>query len=43
MESKANASTLMVDTLQVLRTYDMKGYNQGVTRLSRKHPTLKIH
>jgi hypothetical protein len=31
MESKASMSTLMVGTPQVLGTYDMKGYNQGVS------------
>jgi hypothetical protein len=31
MESKASVSTHMVGTPQVLGTYDMKGYNQGVS------------
>jgi hypothetical protein len=46
MKSKATMSTLMVGTPQVLGTYDMKGYiNQGVgiTQLSRKYPTLRVH
>jgi hypothetical protein len=30
MESKANVSTLMVGTPQVLGIYDMQGYIQGV-------------
>jgi hypothetical protein len=31
MESKASANTLMVGTSQLLETYDMKDYNQGVS------------